>query len=411
MKKYFPIHTNTACRNKWTFSTIYLTDGTTASCHRASMATVNEQNFFNFHNLPNKLQDRKKMLQGEWPGNGCEYCRDLEKDGGFSDRKFQLLETNNYPPELDVDINAVTVTPTTLEIFFKNTCNLKCIYCTEKYSSSIQKENQKYGYINFNDERSKLKENKYNTLSPLLWEYLEKNYQSLKRLHVLGGEPLLQVDFIKLLSFFERNPNPNLELELVSNILVKEKTLIIIFDKIKNLIKLKKIKKIEVQASIDAWGPGQEYIRYGLELEKFEKNFNYLLKLPFVKLGLLSTVTSLSIMEMPELAKKFREWKKVRKIFWYVHKVLPHGESNFDPCFFDKEIFVNSFEQTCNLLDGNDFDEKITLDMIQGIFQYLTKTVSDKNKQKELIYTLDQIDIRRTCNWRTTFPWLEKYVV
>ena len=33
------------------------------------------------------------MMQGKWPGQGCEYCRDIEAAGGISDR----VEFNSNP--------------------------------------------------------------------------------------------------------------------------------------------------------------------------------------------------------------------------------------------------------------------------------------------------------------------------
>jgi len=45
--KYFPIKTETACRLKWSWSTIYLTTGISGSCHRASYGQLNQNNFDN----------------------------------------------------------------------------------------------------------------------------------------------------------------------------------------------------------------------------------------------------------------------------------------------------------------------------------------------------------------------------
>jgi hypothetical protein len=123
--KVFPIKTATSCQLKWTWSTIYLVDGTTASCHRTHHHKFNYDTF-NFHNTEEKLQDRQRMLQGQWPEQGCEYCRDIESAGGVSDRITNLdFWTFDPPKELQIDPSAVSVTPRILEIYFNNTCNLK----------------------------------------------------------------------------------------------------------------------------------------------------------------------------------------------------------------------------------------------------------------------------------------------
>ena len=54
----FPINTATACQSKWTWSTIYLNQLATASCHRVNPVPFELEDFNNFHNIPKKLQDR-----------------------------------------------------------------------------------------------------------------------------------------------------------------------------------------------------------------------------------------------------------------------------------------------------------------------------------------------------------------
>ena len=72
--KVFPIKTDTACQLKWNWSTIFLTNEETASCHRTDSHKF-DTNTFDFHNTPSKLEDRQQMLQGQWPEKGCNYCK------------------------------------------------------------------------------------------------------------------------------------------------------------------------------------------------------------------------------------------------------------------------------------------------------------------------------------------------
>ena len=63
----FPIKQDPACYLKWSWSTVYLNKGSTASCHRTMHLPLNVENFGEFHNLPKKIDDRERMLRGEWP--------------------------------------------------------------------------------------------------------------------------------------------------------------------------------------------------------------------------------------------------------------------------------------------------------------------------------------------------------
>ena len=145
--KPFPIKKGLPCQLKWTHSTVYLTDGESASCHRVQGDPLEMRNGeLNFHNLPAKLEARRKMLRGEWPGRGCEHCKHIEEVGGTSDRQIHLhMEGTTAPPELDNDLEAVDVTPRQLEVYWGNTCNQKCIYCKAAYSSQIHQEEKRFG--------------------------------------------------------------------------------------------------------------------------------------------------------------------------------------------------------------------------------------------------------------------------
>ena len=136
--QYFPIKTDTACQLKWNWSTIRLYNGITSSCHRVEGDLIGIENFDNFHNTPKKLSDRKLMLQGQWPKGGCEYCQQIEKSGGTSDRQFHLAIPNMTPPELESNPEAIEVTPRILEVYFDNVCNMSCLYCWAGFSSKIQ---------------------------------------------------------------------------------------------------------------------------------------------------------------------------------------------------------------------------------------------------------------------------------
>lgn len=408
MERFFPIRTETACRLKWSWSTLYLTEAKTASCHRASVADITIDTFDNFHNLENKIRDRTTMLEGSWPGAGCEYCRDIEFSGGYSDRQFQLTVPDVYPPELDIDPTATEVSPVVLEIFFDKTCNLGCLYCTEKYSSTIEKENQKFGYIDLLGKRGTSTHNHYKSLAPKLWLWLERNSNSLKRLGMLGGEPLIQPDFIKILDFFETHPNPQLELNFVTNLIVKPTHLANCIERIQTLVEKQAIGRVDILASVDSWGPAQEYVRWGFDRNIFESNLHQLMSQKNIRLGLLSTVNSLSIHELPQLAKKFLEWNLHREIFWYLHLVLPIGEHLLSPSVFTYDFWQSYLEKTLNLIPDATFDQRNTRHTLQGIMARLVHSQPDQSIQKKLISYLNEIDRRRNLDWRFIFPWLEK---
>lgn len=408
MSKYFPIQTATACRLKWAWSTLYLTEGVTGSCHRASHADLTKDNFNQFHNLTPKLRDRAIMLEGQWPGAGCEYCRDIELAGGHSDRQFQLQVPDVYPPELDLDPQSTVVDPVILEVFFDKTCNLGCLYCTERLSSTIARENQKFGHIAILGDRGIHKQSHYDELSPLFWDWLEENSSTLMRLHVLGGEPLIQPDFLKITDFFERRPNPRLELNFVTNLMVKPTHLNHCVDRLQTLLSKGSIGRVEILASVDSWGPAQEYVRWGFERDTFESNLQKLIQQETIRLGLLSTVNALSIHELPDLAYKWREWNTTRELFWYLHLVLPIDQHVLSPGMFDYATWQPYMEHTLGLIDDDTFDRRHTKHLLQGIMAKLKQSQYNAAAKANLVAFLSEMDRRRQLDWQKTFPWLQQ---
>ena len=146
--KVFPIKSDTACLLKWAWSTVYLGQGTSSSCHRTDQAPIPPDNFASFHNLPNKVAARELMKSGSWPKGGCQYCEKIEAAGGMSDRQYQLHaghEQDRTPEELLTDPEAVEVVPTILEVYFNNTCNMACLYCGSHFSTKWEEENKRFG--------------------------------------------------------------------------------------------------------------------------------------------------------------------------------------------------------------------------------------------------------------------------
>lgn len=413
-KKYFPIQTTTSCRLKWSYSTLFLNSGVTASCHRASVSNFDNLNFENFHNTPVKIADRQAMLDGKWPGGGCEHCRDTESANGFSDRQFQNNIPDVYPVELDSNQLLTSVNPAILEIFFKNTCNLSCLYCNESFSSKIAHENKKYGQLNFNnsiiqDLSLLTKDTDYKENVNLFWKWMDTGYKSLKRLMVLGGEPFIQPDFYKLLDYIDSHPNPNLEFSVITNLIIKKSLLEEFCSKITERIARKKVRRIEIIASIDCWGKEQEYIRNGFDCNIFEENFQYLLLQPHLRLSIMSTVTSLSLNSMPALVDKFNEWNKQKEIYWQVNNVLPFDTNILRPAIFDSNIFKEAFDQIILAMPTSTYDQKTTKELMLGIISQIHQSASNNYKdQQQLFNFLTEIDNRRNLNWTQVFPWLER---
>ena len=424
----FPIKTKTSCVYKWSWSTIFLSTATTSSCHRCTHIPLTVENFENFHNLPRKIEDRKAMLNGEWPKEsesdqtGCRYCRKIEDAGGFSDRMLQMNQPIS-PYELQYDPNAVEVTPRLLEIYFSNKCNLSCLYCHPRFSSRWEKENKIFAKdLNENEGRN-LKRNGtvwefdqfqtsfstvpvYEQMLDRFWNWWKINGKKVGNLQILGGEPFFQSEVDQLIELISQYPNPGLYLTFISNLMVSTDLFKNKIEKLQKLVDDKKIENIRIVGSIDGWGREAEFVRFGLDLKQWQNNFEFMLS----KNGIISdiniAINPLTIKTMPDLMRNVGRWNKIKKInVSFMSIVYPE---HFNPAIFGKGVFTQDFVETCQLMANEYPTESALVDHLQGICKQIDSSPINYQMLSKLRTFLDEIDYRRNVNWREVFPWLNE---
>ena len=409
----FPIKTKTACQSKWTWSTIWLNRLSSSSCHRVNASPVDLNNFDNFHNLPKKLDDRRLMLNGEWPAGGCETCRVVEEAGGWSDRQHNLDIRGLTPPELLTDPTAVVVSPKIVEIFAQNICNLACVYCNGNLSSKIEQEGIKFGDFNQNGVKipiitiptSAAKE-----YFDKFIDWLDRNVQTLVRLHLLGGETFIQHDLMNsVLDIIERRPNPKLELCVFSNLNVPDKYWNLYISRICDLQKAGNIRVFDLTASIDCWGPEQVYVRSGLNLKKFEERFAWASEQGnWLRLNANQTITSMTIKTMPDLLNLINKYNKHRHIGHYFQFLT--GRVYQHPDAFGYDFWADDFDRILTVMPTDTNEQREAIPRMVGMQRQLQQVTRYNYKKIGQLHTyLDELDRRRSTNWRSVFPYLDMH--
>jgi hypothetical protein len=227
-------------------------------------------------------------------------------------------------------------------------------------------------------------------------------------LQLFGGEPFLQEDVLKIIDYLRQTPHPELELNILTNLSIPTTQLTTILSSLSDSKKNNLLKRVDIQASLESWGPEQEYVRFGFDSELFETNMRSMISMNSFRIGFLSTVNSLSINSMPELCEKYLEWNKLQPIFWYMHLVLPN-DSVFNPVIFDYSVFEQSINRMAKMLPTETSDDKTTYKTFMGIASMLEKNCqTDIEKQRRLVNFLTENDRRKSTNWKITFPWLVK---
>ena len=192
--------------------------------------------------------------------------------------------------------------------------------------------------------------------------------------------------------------------------MVSKKRIIAVLEKFKQLLVTRKIKRLDISCSIDCWGPQQEYVRWGIDLNVWEENFKILMENKWLYMNINQTISALTIKTMPELILKLTEWRKNRKIGHWFSGVSP------GPSYLKGEIFGNKeFEYDCieilNLMPKDTDADKTAVKYMEGIFQQILNAEENNEEIKKLIVFLNEKDRRRKTDWRQMFPWLIKYEV
>lgn len=425
-QKIFPINIEPACLLKWNWSTVILNSGSSASCHRTQQYQIDPNNFGAFHNLPEKLKARESMLNGQWPGAGCEYCKTVEDHGGVSDRKFNLDQLTNpalVPSELYVDPTATSVNPTILEVYFRNTCNMACVYCGPHYSSKWEDENRRFKkelLVNVDPSFSAHQAQNnvyYDKMVADFWQWLaqDNHYKIIQRYHVLGGEPFLLKELGDSIDFWDQHGNPDLVFSVITNLNIPHERFKSYIKQFEKLVLSNKIWKLQLTASLDCWGPVQEYVRWGLDLNLWQKNFELLINCPWVELSINSVLSALTIKQLPLLLEKINEWNLQQTAVagrWRSEPILHSfnaSTGDIDSLFnFGGELFKQDFEHILDMMPTDNQQQQGHHTYIQGFATKSQHSKNNVNKIKKLTMYLDELDVRRNTNWRDQFPWLNQ---
>ena len=437
------------CLAKWTQVTLQLQNGHNHSCHHPRTHKINlneiKRNPSALHNTGYKKKRRREMLTGSRPKE-CDYCWNVEDNSDrFSDRVFKSAESWSLPHMEEITNSdwREDYNPKYVEVAFSNACNFKCSYCGPAYSSTWMEEINKHGGYpttdKFNDNMWLERENKmpiphrdYNPYVEAFWKWWPDLYRDLHTFRITGGEPLLSKDTWKVLDYVIEQENPNKELQLAinSNLGVPDELIDRFIEKIQKIEDEERVREFIVFTSVDTWGKQAEYIRTGLEFNRFWDNVNKILeKCPRVNLTIMSTYNALSVPNyekllygLYDLKKQYggsdRYWNSAIFLDSSYLRYPQHQTVQILPKKWDKEILKQA--QVADFLGVPKFDHKyigysdIEIQKIKRIndwkvTKWMDKEKHVKNYQYNFYRYVTEHDKRRGTNFIETFPELESF--
>lgn len=308
------------CLAKWLQVTLHLHSGYNHSCHhpqthRTPLPELHK-NPSALHNTRFKKEQRQKMKQGERPPE-CQYCWNIEDLGEdyLSDRSLKSNEAWAKPylkKVAELPVNA-DINPTYVEVSFSNVCNFKCSYCSANFSSRWAEELRRFGPypMRSGHQVMDILPEEHNPYVQAFWDWWPTLAPDLKVFRVTGGEPLLSKNTFRLLENLQQEPRPDLDLGINSNLGVADAQIQKFVNIAKDLTENGKIKKMVLYTSVDAWGERAEYIRNGLQFERFKKNIeHFLLAVPKAKITIMVTFNALSLTSFKDLLVFIKETRE-----------------------------------------------------------------------------------------------------
>jgi len=285
--------------------------------------------------------------------SGCQKCYNEEHAHGELATSMRtgssILYNNGYlhkKPKYDKP------KITFLEVGFGNYCNLACLTCNSTLSTTWHDDEVK---LNNMSDKS-LKRLLFPKLDNIRFEPNEETLKTLELIKFTGGEPMINPEFIRFIDLIcEKGTPENISLEIYTNCSYIPSP--------KLLTNLIKFNTVQLNLSIDVYGPVNDYVRYGsewsgdgkqtvsnaldfwLEQGKNNKNINVIMS---------STLSILNVFDVPELMTKWVEKYKDSG-----NNIVVDMNSNHDG-FFKLQLAVDPAYINMNILPAEYYSEILT---------------------------------------------------
>jgi organic radical activating enzyme len=349
-----------------------------------------------------ELDDRKRsmILDNKLPYPSCKTCINFMPNSFFDKRSIWHNTTllDEFKENL---LNKDYVNRFTISL--SSSCDLKCVYCAPKDSSSWAKE---VGYT-----ISKPSKEWFDAAYENFLNYLsnKKYYKDVDYwFFISGGEPTYNPKNFDLISeIIKRVPNQNLRIGLNTNLNTKEK----VFNEYVKLFKDYKDVKWQIDFSCDSVTKRAEAIRYGLNWDRAFKNLQYVLNNNFdnVNIRLANTVSVFSLPYFKEDIQFYYEYfgEKTAKFL--------HPENSFNyavepgmsimgmPEYFKKDI-----DQAIEYCNNNNLNYLIPF--LNNIKNLIGTKIID-NTPIDFDITFNYFNIKRPDkNWNLLFPHMQPMI-
>ena len=380
---------------------------------------------------------RKQMMNDEKP-KACDTCYKAEEYGQSSLRSsvnktfphhyHKLLDTKEDGSVDDMDL-------VYWDFRFSNVCNFKCRSCgpqlstgwyqdakeqnrRDKITRGDNPEDYEGGVITGNLPEDLPDQSDKRLIK--LWTELEPHFDTVEEIYFAGGEPLLMEEHYRIL-------NRLIEMDRAKEVTIKYNTNFSTMSyKKTNVLDLwPHFGRVEVGASLDAYGERAEYIRTGTVWDDVVRNRRQMqLRAPNANFYAACTVGITNAFHITEFHKHLLHEEIIDHVYDFRLNVIhnPKWQSIVNLPRPMKNELTDMYNEHINWLKEN-FQGKRRWETpakeFAGVINFLNSTPPDfkcldtddfayNHWKGSFIYKMEQLDIIRKENWRKNFPEVYK---
>lgn len=248
------------CAVPWNYFKVGM-NGDVATCVNGEYTLGNLKNnsIEEILNNPKLVEIRDNLIKDQ-PDKNCQKCQSLENVSNSYEHKHFRELYNPIFKSVDIEYDDIqSFKFSGVDLHWSSVCDLKCITCWHKQSSSIAVEERKPILHIPTDIADKL------------IDYIANNQEGLKEIYLSGGEPTLIKHNLHLLKRLKKDSD--LVIRINTNMMFDDDNLIV--------RELLEFPNILVTMSADSIGDRFNYIRRGGDWNLFLKNLDKLHKTHF----------------------------------------------------------------------------------------------------------------------------------